>query len=228
MTTDGTETRTHSTWREVFTEHPAIVLTIGGVLIYGAVKFSYFIFYTRLGLDPDDVGLGYQAILSRASLVLSAALALAIGFTVIGLALVWLGERFKPAAKREPVRPLVAKAFFVCAILGFLAVLLPLPFFAARFGTAVRDGYPVSSNFCNISGLRAQVAGIEPVSRGTLPSLVNRDLMYLAEADGQSVFYDYENEVVVRVPTSNVVIRIARIPHRIQSGFLESVLRCRS
>jgi hypothetical protein len=43
------------------------VLTGAGVLIYGVLNISYSLFYDRLGVSPEDVGLTYVTTLSRST-----------------------------------------------------------------------------------------------------------------------------------------------------------------
>ena len=43
------------------------VIPAAGVLLYGALNIAYSLFYGRLGVSPEDVGLGYASTLSRST-----------------------------------------------------------------------------------------------------------------------------------------------------------------
>lgn len=81
-------------------DHPITALTIIGLLLYSLVRVDYVLFYGRLGVTPDDVGLAYSEILAQSSVValllavvalFLAALAAILG---IWLAIVLITSRF--------------------------------------------------------------------------------------------------------------------------------------
>jgi hypothetical protein len=67
-------------WRAAVGHLPA-VLAVGAVLVYGYLSIGYELFYSRLGVDANDVGLSYAGVLARSAgfvvvyLVLTALLA---------------------------------------------------------------------------------------------------------------------------------------------------------
>lgn len=48
--------------------HSIALVTILGVVLYGAIRLSYAIYYGKLGLTPEEVGLGYAEILARSAM----------------------------------------------------------------------------------------------------------------------------------------------------------------
>jgi hypothetical protein len=44
---------------------PLTALTVAGLVLYGSLRLDYSLFYSRFGLRPEDVGLGYAEILSQ-------------------------------------------------------------------------------------------------------------------------------------------------------------------
>lgn len=66
----------------------ASAVTALGLLFYAALRIGYSVFYAPLGLQPEDVGLGYADILAQSlvGLILAALLVVYFGGTVFGLA----------------------------------------------------------------------------------------------------------------------------------------------
>src|SRR5712691_8046797 len=72
-------------------DNPAVSLTLAGLLAYAAVRLTLGLFYGRLGLDPQDVGLGYTQSLEASAGLLAA--------TVLYVVLVVLGFRLVPGGQ---------------------------------------------------------------------------------------------------------------------------------
>src|SRR5215216_2594424 len=72
-------------------EHGTAVLTISGLLVYGWVRLGIDAFYSRLGVTPEEVGLTYAAILSRAALGLIAAVTAIVVAATEAAVFVWAG-----------------------------------------------------------------------------------------------------------------------------------------
>jgi hypothetical protein len=62
-------------------------LTIIGLVTYSLLRLAYSVFYDQLGLEPEDVGLGYGGILSQSitGLVFLVVLFALVGLVVIGV-----------------------------------------------------------------------------------------------------------------------------------------------
>lgn len=56
----------HESFREWLSYIPAL-LTATGLVLYGMLGTAYSLFYGRLGVNPEDVGLGYAATISRST-----------------------------------------------------------------------------------------------------------------------------------------------------------------
>ena len=52
-------------------------LTVAGIILFGVLNLGYSLFYERLGVSPDAVGLNYANVLAR-STILVALVALAV------------------------------------------------------------------------------------------------------------------------------------------------------
>src|SRR5690242_13321534 len=64
--------------------NPIAALTVVGAVTYGLVRLAYSLFYSQLGLTPEDVGLGYQELLAQSAV--SLIVLLVIGFVLSLLA----------------------------------------------------------------------------------------------------------------------------------------------
>ena len=65
-------------------------LAVAGALLYGILAFSYELFYSRLGIEPADVGLNYAMVLSKSSEI---AICILPGIAIMVLAPQWLDRR---------------------------------------------------------------------------------------------------------------------------------------
>lgn len=75
-------------------DNVAVALTVGGLVLYVLLRLPYAVYYGRLGVDPEDVGLGYVETLARSTLaialiVLVIALGAALGVFVFGVIVVY-------------------------------------------------------------------------------------------------------------------------------------------
>lgn len=65
-----------------------ILLTVSGLLMYALIRSAYALFYGRLGVEPEEVGLGYAEVLAQ-SLVGILVFAILVGTLLITLFLSW-------------------------------------------------------------------------------------------------------------------------------------------
>jgi uncharacterized membrane protein len=81
---------------------PAVIPAIG-VLLYGALNIAYSLFYGRLGVSPEDVGLGYATTLSRST---GFVLVVVLGFVFGVSPLLWQRQlrRQRMLAEQEYMR----------------------------------------------------------------------------------------------------------------------------
>jgi len=122
-------------WWDALGNLPA-VLVVAGLLLYGYLSICYDQFYSRLGVDPNDVGLGYAGILARSS-----------GFVVVFLALTYLVTGafvfFRMFGYQGSGRPRRGALLRLLGGLYLLGVLAWTPFAAAWSADDVRAGRPV-------------------------------------------------------------------------------------
>jgi hypothetical protein len=95
-------------------EYQTIALTLLAAVVYADLRLSYYFFYSRMGVSPEEVGLSYFGVLAN-SAVGFAVMILAIGLLIwiYGIVQYWFIERFiersagqrRAAARRvEPAR----------------------------------------------------------------------------------------------------------------------------
>jgi hypothetical protein len=197
--------------------NPGVALTLCGILLYGAVKFEFFLFYTRLGVDPDEVGLGYAEVLSRSVLALFV-------FIPLPLLVLWftgvLARDADSSARRTGIWVAVGVAVLVVAYGAWFSVS------AAR---AVEDGKGVSPELCNVLGLRAEVVSVTWV--GSVLEGKKRPpaytATYIGAANGLTILYDSDDGSKIIVASSDVslqTIPFFEAHHR--GGLLADLLGC--
>jgi hypothetical protein len=80
------------------TSNPVFLLTALGLILYGILRLANAIFYERLGVKPEEVGLGYAETLSQSAV--GVLVILALGFALFGFVILFLGV-VVPASLRE-------------------------------------------------------------------------------------------------------------------------------
>jgi hypothetical protein len=192
-------------WRFVL---PVVVVL--AALVYGILRQLYATFYGRLGASPEDVGLGYQQMLSLS--------------TVTILAIVVVSGAFF-LARFFLIRSNVLKVKYRqnASILGAVLAVLLLAggvwwLFAQTNDGATRAylGQPVTSagvGDIQVLGLRAEPAIIEWSAKPTGPDTISGHcLMYLGTADGAAVFFDPGPAIrTIRLPVSAITVTIYRV-----------------
>lgn len=94
-------------------DKPLETLGLLGVLAFGLLRFAYGQFYGRLGVSPEDVGLGYAEILGQAAVGLLLIFLLLAGLSLAYLVVFWfwalllgrfwgLGRRIAHDVRQEP------------------------------------------------------------------------------------------------------------------------------
>jgi hypothetical protein len=109
--------------RDTVVGHPAVVLTLLGLLAYAMARTATDAFYGSISVVPEEVGVTYISILSRAAVYLAMA-------GLVFIAARPLVRREAGATPRSALRAAVAVSAFA---LGAAALLLGQQFFILRF-----------------------------------------------------------------------------------------------
>jgi hypothetical protein len=216
-----------SEWRSSI-ELVVALTPVAGALLFVVLRVYLNEFYGGLGVDPDQVGLGYAATLtSSIGVLVFLALAVVIAPAVI-LACAYAAIRVARSSAPVPLRRLPAT--FGSPTVAFLQRVLPLAtiacvalfaiFFAGKgehYADAVKDGRPIRFGQLALTSfkLRATPIRVAPLvtpaespaldavarrSRGTPP------LLYLGQAGGNVVAYDSVVQRAIQFPADAAVL----------------------
>jgi hypothetical protein len=193
-------------------------LTIGGLFYYGFLRLGYASFYREFGLRPEDVGLGYAALLSRGAsnvvlLVLSGALA--AGFVVAGVVVAagvaWLVARQlgRPLSFPSLGRTLVSVlAYGTIAAIVVFAVTAPAQTREAADGIKRGDRGPRRLLSAGLGAERARISWIAEAPTAQLRAAERHPLVYLGGSSESLAFYDLVERRTLRIPAASVVVTV--------------------
>lgn len=192
---------------------PVVVATWVGVFAYFVTRSGQTSFYSRFGVEPEEVGLGYAETLSRAAVGLLLILLVAGTYSLF----LAIGPRFHSGIRWGERLGL---GVFARSAVGFMLVLLPIllvwmPHAYSDDAIQVRNGMRIRPAglstpgriITNPLGLRVEAVRVSWIDdTQTAYDFGSSQVMYLGRADGTAVFYDPRNERTVRVPENNIVI----------------------
>jgi hypothetical protein len=180
------------------------------VLVYWILRQLYATFYGVLGASPEEVGLGYQQMVSLSTVALLAIVLIGGVLVLIRTLLVRSNLLQARHRTRVSIAGAVVAVLILAAGVGWL-------FAQAKHDAALAyDGQPVTS--VNLGGielleLRAEPASIEwAANPPSGPDTVSGHcLMYLGTADGVSVFFDPGPEIrTIRLQLSEITVTLYR------------------
>ncbi|WP_221321553.1 hypothetical protein [Actinoplanes sp. L3-i22] len=200
------------------------LLTVGGAVLFGALRLAYFFFYQQLRATPEEVGYGYLEILSS-QLVGTVEL---VALLTAALVMVNLGVRaLRHAAGRRwqsmvslPRRDVLARLVQRCGAVALIVVLTCLPILAWMFGTEAGNGITVRNIYLlhtvripvlAVQASPATVAWTSPDKPGPADLSRRRCLLYLGKADGITVFYDVATQEGLRVPSTQIMLDLPNV-----------------
>jgi hypothetical protein len=208
--------------------HATAVLLVGGLVIYGYLSVCYDRFYSRLGVEPNDVGLTYTGTLARSS-----------GFVILYLfIIVYLFSA--PVATLQAIRirrledPNFVQGRFdkvqllSTAVVGVALLVMTLSAAMLKAGDAAQDvwaGKPVGPIRFTLSpwsqkpllpipilAIHADPATLEPAGKpGDSPAvqrLRGRKLLYLGQSGGTVLLYDSTVQRAIYMPANSIVLQV--------------------
>jgi hypothetical protein len=196
--------------------NPVAVLTAAGLLVYGLLYLIYAQFYDAFGLQPEDAGLGYKDILSRAPFAMVVILGEAlvfVGIFAVCCGLWWLavhgGRWVHLIGRRVPTHPsLRSFVAFSCvySIIVALAVVFGLGFSSESTdaGNVYWEGTAVAPG----TSLVGYVATPAAVRWLTPPSHHLQRLLYLGQTTNTYVLYDPRTRKTIDVPEQAVILSL--------------------
>jgi hypothetical protein len=178
------------------------ILIILGVIWYGVISLMYAQFYTPLAVDPSEVGLSYAAALTS-----SIGTMLTIGpLILIPVVALVMGHPYKDVRMSRIFLGLMAFLIIIPIAIGF-----SMANTASRAARSVQKGIPVyPPTGLYPLAIRADPAVVTPAinAKGVpaIAALHQRSLLYLGQANGIVVLYDFGTQQAVRVPATSVVL----------------------
>jgi hypothetical protein len=202
-------------------------LTILGIVAYFAVTFSYRSFYGELGVDPADVGIGYQQTLTDAAFaavaIVATAAVLFCSWFLVGLVLApvrfaW-NRRVRGDQRPFNVREMLfsdAGGYIFAVVLVLTFLLIPERY--TEMANDVRRGEPLqwesTIDFDNPFGLSAPLAAVKWTSTTPPRFDVKGPLLYLGRSSGVAVLYDAGVDRVLRIPEGAVIIETGEMSEK--------------
>jgi hypothetical protein len=183
-----------------------VVLSWIGALAYLVARSAQTSFYSKFGVEPDEVGLGYAATLSRAANLLLV-LSLVAGIVLTVAAVVRPARAPRGRRLRAPTVGVALVALVLFAV--WMRVAYTSDAHRVKRGRSLRPpGLSTPGRVVtNPLGLR-----VEPVRVTWLGGSAggyefgHADVMYLGRADGIAVLFDPARRRTVRVPAGDVVL----------------------
>jgi hypothetical protein len=200
-------------------------LALSGLLIYTVLSLQYYQFYSPLGVDPSEVGLTYANTLAHSLGFLITFVAIVILFVLIPLILgLGLAHALFPKLYRKRL-PSWSQVKRTTVTIGISFILIVMTFMlvvssrAATAARAVQRGTPISISAFRLGSVPLLSIHAEPVRVKPIGSLQQTpdivalatltNLVYLGQGDGLVLIYNPNNQEVVRIPQSAVVLHVS-------------------
>jgi len=189
--------------------NPVVVVSSIGAVAYFVARAAQTSFYSKFGVEPEDVGLGYAQTLSRAAPGL---LALTVVVGAIAFVLVRPWRYHDPQGDQRRIGPF-ARWLIGSTLCSLLVLAVWMPFAYDSRADDVKHGKPVrppglSTAYrlvTNPLGLRAVPVHVSWIGDVHAYDFQN-EVVYLGRADGIAIFFDPTNQRTVRVPQTDIVI----------------------
>ncbi|MGH9277609.1 MAG: hypothetical protein ACRD12_05820 [Acidimicrobiales bacterium] len=161
------------------------------LVTFGVFRLSQQLFYSRVGVRPEEVGLDIVKTLSNA---IPTAIVFAVG----------LGVTLSIIERSRGMLLFAAGLFLV-----YVVVVVPIAAFLS--GGAIKDGRGVAPSFGELDwgiGLRADpVKSVAVKSGSSFPPLnMTEDLLYLGSADATTILYSAARDELIRIPSSEIAL----------------------
>ena len=180
------------------------------VLVYGILRQLYATFYGTLGASPEEVGLGYQQMLSLSAVAILAFVLLGGAFFLIRFPLM------RTNVLKTSDRKTASAVGAVLTALVFVAGIWWLFQQAKDSAARAYQGQPVTSvnvGDIQVLGLRAEPATVQWSAKppNGPDTISGHCFMYLGTADGAAVFFDPGPEIrTIRLQVSEIIVTVYR------------------
>jgi hypothetical protein len=208
-------------------------LTVAGILLYVLLRSYYGQFYGALGVNPDDVGLGYASTLTTsAGLLIFTAIAavlypLIMTGAIYGIFHIWRSRRDAPNSLTTlylELKPGFIRMIRILLPITTAIALLSLGVWysskATHYANAVKQGQAIKFGTLPLTSfsIRATPAKVRLVGKANeMPdiemlrerSLQEPPLLYLGHANGTAVLYDSTTQEAIYVPRSLITLMLS-------------------
>lgn len=177
------------------------LVTGAGILLYGLVYIVYSHFYSKLGVSPEEIGLGQASMLVHS-------IGYLIGLLLLSAFAAYIHARLAKTSHHR----LYSSAFLVITITGMAVLFFLIPVrIADAQATDVQAGrsvVPMRFFFIPVLDVAASPVLVEwtNVSTPKARSLAAHKLFYLGASGGTSVFYDPTIGQSLRAPSGSVLV----------------------
>lgn len=198
------------------------LLGVGGALLFGVLRMAYVVFYEQLRATPQEVGYGYQEILTG-QLFGTVELTMLLTAVLVGARLLARAIRHAAAgrwreATRRPPRDVLKRLVRRCGLAALAGVLVVLPVFAYLFGLKATYGYTIRNMYLfspvlqllAIQASPAEVVWTTQPQPGMADPRSLRCLLYLGHADGIAVFYDVRTRASLHLPAGLIQLTLPK------------------
>lgn len=203
-------------------KYAAPLLGIAGVAMFGALRLPYVAFYQQVRATPQEVGYGYQQILTGqlfGTIELTALLTVVlVGSRLLILSLCHAAAgRWRHAVAR-PQRHDLIRLTRRCGVISLISILMVLPVVGYLFGIKATYGDKVRTMYLFLPVLQllavqaspADVAWTVQPRPGMIDLQSSHCLLYLGYADNISVFYDVKTRVSLHLPTNQIQLTLPK------------------
>jgi hypothetical protein len=212
-----------TTFAEQTLKYVAPLLGLVGTVLFGVLRLAYTFFYQQLRATPQEVGYGYEEILSGQ---LFGTLELALLLTTALVAGAHLARALRHAqagrwsdAVALPRRRDLTQLGRRYAIIALAAILIVLPALAYLSGAAATEGYAIRNMYLISRALPVLAVQASPAEvtwtvaqhPGMTDLLSLHCLLYLGQANGTAVFYDVKTRDSLHLPTAQIQITLPLI-----------------
>lgn len=199
-----------------------------GAALYGVLRLAYLFFYLPLRATPDEVGYGYSQVLADE---LIGAIELIILTTLcivpLGISAYFFAQLFhRTKRKKRLAGPHLRTSSWTsraqnlvlwCFCVAIPIVFVSLPVLAWLEGQEARNGFTVRNVYIShfialpvlaVEAVPATITWVSASGSHAAELSARQCLLYLGDANNDSVFYDIQSQESLKIPSSEIVITL--------------------
>ena len=199
-----------------------------GAALYGVLRLAYLFFYLPLRATPDEVGYGYSQVLAdeligAIELIILTALCI-VPLGIAAYCSVQLFHRMKrekrlagPHLRTSSWTSRAQKLVLWCFCIAIPLVFVSLPVLAWLEGQEARSGFTVRNVYIShfialpvlaVEAVPATITWVSASGSNAAELTARQCLLYLGDANNDSVFYDVHSQESLKIPSSEIIITL--------------------